>query len=174
MLLVGASLLAKHVVALPISMTGAQLGGALRVFRGHGMGNRWLAVHVLYSECRCSQRVVAHLLSSPRPHGWDEEILWIGPVAPEPELMSRYRVTRMSSVDLARLGIDSAPLLVVMNPNDEVRYAGGYTDRKQGPAFEDLRIFAAAQRNEPLVSIPVFGCAVSQRLQRKFSVLSGF
>jgi hypothetical protein len=173
MLMLGASLLARHVVALPVSLAGDRLSASVRAMREPGTNSRWLAIHVLYSECRCSQRVVAHLLSSPRPLGWSEQVVWIGTGAPDTELAPRYKVRRVSTADAARLGIDSAPLLVIISPSDEIRYAGGYAGRKQGPTFDDLRIFAEAQRGQAVVSRPIFGCAVSERLRQKFSLLQG-
>ncbi len=169
----GASLLAKHVVALPVSVAGVRLASSVHQLRAPQSAGKWLAVHVLYSECRCSQRVVAHLSSSVRPTGWDEEVLWVGPGALDPVLASRFRVRRLSSVELAHLGIDSAPLMIVASPDDEIRYAGGYSQRKQAPALDDLRILADSRR-QVVASLPVFGCAVSERLRRQFAGLGWF
>jgi hypothetical protein len=173
MLLLGAALLAKHVVALPAPEKNTRLASSLSALRVSKATDTWLAVHVLYSECRCSQRVVAHLLSTNRPNGWEEVVLWVGNGVPDPKLNEHYRVRRVSNAELAKFGIDAAPLLVVLDPKDELRYVGGYSTRKQGPELEDLRIFAAAQRHDVLAELPVFGCAVSDRLRRELSILPG-
>jgi hypothetical protein len=173
MLVVGAALLARHIVVLPMPAKDQKLAASLTVFRAPQAHDKWLAVHVLYSECRCSQRVVAHLISTARPNNWDEVVLWVGALAPDPELEKRYHVEKLSSTALARLGIDAAPLLIVLDPHDRLRYAGGYSDRKQGPVIDDLRIFADAQHAGVIASLPVFGCAVSERLQRQLSIVPG-
>lgn len=172
MVVIGASLLAKHVVALPVPTKSAALSQSLAGLRPPATHD-WLAVHVMYAECRCSQRIVEHLVSSARPGGWREVVLWVGKAEPSPELVKRFDVKRLTASELARLGIDAAPLLVALDPNDSVRYVGGYTERKQGPAIEDLRLLADARRTSMTSSLPVFGCAVSEQLKRALSVLPG-
>ena len=171
MLVLGAGLLAKHVVALPAPTNSERLSKSLSSLRASKAQDQWLAVHVLYAECRCSQRIVAHLISTVRPSGWQEVVLWVGNGAPDLALERAYRVKRLTSVELARLGVDAAPLLVVLDPQNHVRYTGGYTDRKQGPVIEDVRILAQARRADTLASLPVFGCAVSDRLKRALAIL---
>jgi hypothetical protein len=165
MVLVGAGLLARHLVALP-APTPTQydrLSRGLTALRGATDG-RWSAFHVLAEECRCSAQVVEHLLTTPRPEGWVERVLWIGN-APPRELTQRFDVHTARPADLARLGIESAPLLIAMTPEGSVRYAGGYTDSKQGPVNHDLEILAAVRAQAAPSPLPLFGCAVSDRLK---------
>jgi hypothetical protein len=171
MLLLGAGLLAKHVIALPAPPASARLSSSLSAFRSSKAPNQWLAVHVLYAECRCSQRIVAHLLATARPPGWEEVVLWVGKATPAPALERAYRVKSVTGTELSGFGVEATPLLVVLDPDNHVRYAGGYTERKQGPVIDDLKILAQAQRTSTLASLPVFGCAVSDRLKRALGVL---
>src|SRR5450631_864736 len=171
MLMLGAGLLARHVVALPAPTRDAKLAVSLRQFRDGTHQHAWLAVHVLYAECRCSQRIAVHLLSTPRPAGWEEVVLWVGSGAPDPELERHFSLKRIARSELSRLGIDAAPLLVVLDDQNRARYSGGYSDRKQGPVIDDLNIMRAAQRGNGVTSLPVFGCAVSDRLKRELGVL---
>jgi hypothetical protein len=173
MLTIGATLLAKHVIALPAPARDQKLAASLGALRLPEEQGKWLAFHVLYSECRCSQRVVAHLVATTRPAGWAEVVLWTGNQPSDPALGRHYRVKRSTSAELARLGIDAAPLLVVLDPQGGLRYVGGYSDRKQGPILDDLRILDQAQRPEALASLPVFGCAVSDRLRRQLAIIPG-
>lgn len=170
MLVVGAGLLAKHVVALPAPSKDAHLSRSLVELRRAGTSG-WLAVHVLYAECRCSQRIVAHLTSTPRPRGWAEVVLWVGEAAPDPALARAFDVRRTTPEQLARWGVESAPLLVALDPADRAVYVGGYTDRKQGPDIRDLQILADAERETPMSALPIFGCAVSQRLKSALAAL---
>ena len=172
MIWLGAGLLARHAVALPPVATNAKLARSLGALHGKRAPGSWLAVHALYAECRCSQRIVQHLTSSPRPSGWDELVLWVGKTPPPSELSARFRVRRLPSTELASLGIEAAPSLVALDPESRVRYAGGYTNRKQGPVIDDLRILESVRRGDADVTpLPVFGCAVSDRLKRAFATL---
>ncbi|HEY3500418.1 MAG TPA: hypothetical protein VGK73_37255, partial [Polyangiaceae bacterium] len=130
MLWLGAGLLARHAVALPPVVTSPKLGSSLGALHGARARDSWLAAHALYAECRCSQRIVSHLASSSRPAGWEELVLWVGKAPPPPELARRFRVARLSSAELAGLGVEAAPSLVVVDSEGRVRYAGGYTSRK--------------------------------------------
>jgi hypothetical protein len=169
MLVAGAGLLARHVVALPAPAQDTRLSRTLGELRQGRSG--WLAVHVLYAECRCSQRIVTHLTSTPRPAGWHEVVLWTGKGDPPAALARAFDVRRSSTEDLARRGLESAPLLAVLSPSDRVSYVGGYTDRKQGPDIRDGQIFAEAQRGGGPKALPVFGCAVSERLKSALAAL---
>jgi hypothetical protein len=171
MLALGAGLLSKHVLALPAPAKDSALAASIDALRRPETRGSWLAVHVLYADCRCSQRVVDHLLASERPGDWAEMVLWVGDQPPRAELEGRFDVRRLSMADLARLGIEAAPILLALDPAGDIRYAGGYSDRKQGPVIDDLRILEAAKRPVAVASLPVFGCAVSERLRRGLAAL---
>jgi hypothetical protein len=168
----GAGLLARHAVALPALTAPDRVGATLGALRRPEDRGRFLAVHVLYAACRCSQRIVDHLVTTARPAGWSELVLWVGDEAPSPELSRRgFTVQRLTRAELSRHGVEAAPLLVAIDPEDHVRYQGGYTERKQGPVIADLRILEAARDATAAASLPVFGCAVSDRLQRALTRL---
>ena len=78
---------------------------------------------------------------------------------------------RVTSQALARVGVEAAPILIVIDPSGVVRYAGGYTERKQGPVVADIRILRATERGDAPVALPIFGCAVSERLRGELSTL---
>jgi hypothetical protein len=169
MLGLGAGLLAKHLLPFRAPET-QHLGAALDALRNPDERGRWLAVHVLYADCACSHRVADHLAHSQRPPGWAEMVLWVGEPAPQ-DLLARFDVRRVTSEDLAREGIEAAPVLVALDPVGRVHYVGGYTDRKQGPVIDDVALLAAARREDSVPGLPVFGCAVSKRLVAELAVL---
>ena len=173
MLLVGTALLAKHVVALPVPSADEQLARAAASLRGASDRGRWLAIHVLYADCRCSQRIVTHLITSERPAGVHELVLWVGSQAPASELVRRMRVQSVTATQLAQMGISAAPLLMVLDPEDQLRYVGGYSERKQGPQIDDLQILAGARQGQSVAAHPLFGCAVSERLKQQLTLLKG-
>jgi hypothetical protein len=53
----------------------------------------------------------------------------------------------------------------VLDPGDHARYVGGYTARKQGPDVQDRKILATLLGGTKPEENPVYGCAVSSRLQ---------
>ena len=172
-LLLGSALLAKHIVALPAPSASASLSRALTPLRDPSERGQWLAVHVLYAECRCSQRIVSHLLSTTRPVDTRELVIWVGDQAPPSGLGTHFRVKRATVAELARVGISAAPLLIVLDPSDGVRYVGGYSARKQGPELEDLQILVGIRNNGIFATLPVFGCAISDRLRQRLTLLTG-
>jgi len=167
---IGAGLLARHLVALPAAEAD-RAGPAIAAMRTPAEQGCWLAVHVLYAECRCLQRIASHLVSTARPEAWSELVLWTGEAPPDPELQRHgFRVERTTREALALGGIESAPMLLALDPENHVRYAGGYTERKQGPVVEDRMLLERA-RAGAIPGLPVLGCAVSERLRVAMSSL---
>ena len=141
-LVVGAFLLGRHLIPLPA----VQTAGGLRSLAALGEpADRWRVVHVLYAQCRCSRRIAEHLLTSLRPDDIVERIVWIGQEPDlERELTKKFPLVRTSKQELLeKYGVQSAPLLVVFSPDGELRYAGGYSTRKQSLELRDLSIVAS-------------------------------
>lgn len=169
MVWIGAIMLGRHLVALP-AQTGddAALAAALSEARSEA-DSGWFAAHALYGECGCSRRVAAHLLESERPSDVRELVILVGD---DPELRSSliekgFEVDVVTREELAaRYHLRAVPVLAVLDPLDRVRYVGGYTQRKQGPVIEDLEILANLQSDRSIAALPLFGCAVSRRLQQ--------
>ncbi|MBK7537283.1 MAG: hypothetical protein IPI49_18335 [Myxococcales bacterium] len=128
----------------------------------------WAAVHALYTDCQCSQRVVDHLVNSKRPDALREVVLLVGH---DPDLQARLQKKGMQVVSVdaetlfQRFGIEGAPLFMFVDPKHAVRYVGGYTRRKQGPEIEDLAIMREIRGGSEVADLPLFGCAVSERLK---------
>jgi hypothetical protein len=174
MLAVGTTLLARHAVALPRPIEDASFAQAMASMRSPAESGRWMAVHVLYAECQCSQRIADHLVASDRPSGVAEHVLLVGrSTGLEGRLTARgFPVTLTNAAELSgRYHVASVPLFVVVAPDDTVRYAGGYTTRKQGPDPRDLDILADVRADRFFARLPVFGCAVSARLQATLNPL---
>jgi hypothetical protein len=167
----GAGLLARHLLPFRAPARVDRLAASLDKLRLPNEEGRWVAVHVLYADCRCSLRIADHLAHTARPDGWVEVVLWVGEPAPAADLRTRFDVRKTTSEELARLGVESAPLLVALDPEGHAHYAGGYTDRKQGPGIDDRRLLAAAQSSAFVPSFPVYGCAVSDRLRNELATL---
>lgn len=129
----------------------------------------WLAVHALYTDCKCSQRIIDHLTTTERPRGVRELVLLVGEDAELRDRLTRrgLRTIELSPEQLfARYGIESAPLFLFVDPRREVRYIGGYTGRKQGPEIMDLAIMQGILGGADPAELPLYGCAVSERLKQ--------
>jgi len=164
------TLMASHWYTLPTpDRADAALEDALgELVPPHADGS-WVAVHVLYSQCRCSQRVFDHLFESQRPDGLHETVLLVGEDASiEARAASAgFDVWVVSPPELeSRFGIVSAPLLLVLGPDAGLRYAGGYTERKQGYDVQDLKIVESLRRGDDPAGLPLYGCGVSKELQQ--------
>jgi len=169
LLVVGASLMVGHWVALP---TPAKDDGILLASLADTIGDEhdgtWRMVHVLYSECPCSRRILDGMLREPRDPEVHETVLVVGE---DQELPGQLRaagfgVLHTTREELAeRWHIESAPLLLILDPSGELAYLGGYTERKQGLAVKHRDYLQRLQTDDDVESLPVYGCGVSQPLQ---------
>jgi hypothetical protein len=162
-----------HWIVMPTpARTDPRLTSFVSALRGEAAraSGRALAVHVLYSECRCSQRVLDHLLVSERPAEYSELVLFVGRLGRMAE-HARARGFGVQSIGRreleARLGVVAVPLLIVADSSGRIRYSGGYTDRKQGPRIEDLSIMGALLGGRDAAELPLYGCATSEALARR-------
>jgi hypothetical protein len=78
MLAIGTALLVRHEVGLPRPASDSALSAAIATLRTGRDAEKWMSVHVLYAECRCSRGLVDHLTSTARPSGMVEQVLFVG------------------------------------------------------------------------------------------------
>jgi hypothetical protein len=173
-LVVSVSLASAHQLTLPRPATSSsQLARALAAAGPGAMRGRWSTTHVLYAQCQCSQRIMTHLLRRGAQRDLFERVLLIdaglqGAAPPFAAAASSrgYALELLTPRALeARFGIVAAPLLIVSDGRDEIRYLGGYTERKQGLDIRDQAIVAGLRRGDSSAELPLFGCAVSRSLQ---------
>jgi hypothetical protein len=168
LLFVGAVLLGRHVVALPKPERNPITTRAFAALREPGDHGRWLAVHVLYAGCKCSARIVDHLAQAEPNPSVREVVLWVGQDLQSQARLAGagFRVRGLEPEVLRdRFGVEAAPVLIVLDPQDRARYVGGYTSRKQGPDIQDRKVLAALLGGARPAENPVLGCAVSGRLK---------
>ena len=181
-LVVGSFLMAGHLIALPAPAAGvenAALEREIAIVRRPTDRGRWLAVHVLYGSCGCSGKVLDHLLERGPHVDTAEQVLLIedDDVPSDLALIERARargflVESLSALELAqRFSIEAAPMLIVMSPDDHLSYVGGYADRKRSPAIRDSEILDRLARGDTTDPLPIYGCAISQRLKRQLDPL---
>jgi hypothetical protein len=164
----GALLLSKHAIALPApAKEDPALEAAVQGLPETGTGS-WSVLHVLYAKCRCSERIVDHLVSSTRPSHVHERVLL---VADDGAFGERLRAAGFTVVPATadelrdRYNVEAAPLFVVSAPDGALRYAGGYTREKQGADIRDLAIIDELLSDGVPDALPTVGCAVSEELR---------
>ena len=159
------SLMATHWIVLPAPAVGdetkladAEACENLQVF------------HVLYMDCPCARRIAEHLGNRGRLKESRETVLLLGQ---NPDMAKRmieagFLVESLTSQELfEKHGIESSPLLLVTDRDGTVIYSGGYTDVKQGIGIRDVEIIRKIAAGKTVMPLPVFGCAVSERLQKQ-------
>jgi len=167
--LVCSSLLARHLLPLPAESSPALSQGLARLRSPEDEG-RFVAFHVLFADCECSRRVADRLATTQRPPAVSERVLLVGEAPEVRSSLERrgFLVTMVAPEELTtRFGIESAPILVVAAPDGSVRYAGGYTERKQALVPHDREIIEAAVAGRAPPPLPVYGCPVAERLKRE-------
>ena len=180
-LVVGAALMVPHVIALPVpAHDDGRLALAMRSLPGAAPG-RWTALHVLYQNCGCSARVFDRLMGRHARADLNEEVLFVrdAPVADADVEKTAVRVRdagfRFESVTPVELqqryAIESVPLLVVADSQGQVRYSGGYTEKSGAVEVEDAAIIDGVRAGRTIEPLPVFGCAVSSRVQEAIDPL---
>lgn len=168
------SLMVGHFAPLPApAAEAATVEAALGAARSRGA--EVAVVHFLDVECRCSKRVAEHLLEGPRPAGAHEAVVLVGADAElQRALTARGFAVEPENKQSAerRFGSFAAPALAVLGTTDgDVRYLGGYTDRKQGLHVRDLEIIDACARGESPAVLPVLGCGATADLERMLDPL---
>jgi hypothetical protein len=163
------ALMASHLLTLPLPERSTLVSGLSK--QGQA---QWRAFHVIAEKCACSVKVLEGLVGRGVRPGVVEKVLFIGSEgsAWKKDLSAKgfeFEVVTMETL-ATQFGIEGAPLFVVLNPQGDVVYSGGYSKRKQGES-EDITILNAALANADVTALPLFGCAVSRDLQKKLDPL---
>ena len=160
-------LMANHLLTLPVPEVSRLAPLSQR-------GSGWRAVHVLAKACGCSQRVLAGVLERRPTTGFSETVLFIGSDAStEARLRTAgfdFEQVTASSLE-SRYGIQGAPLLMVIDPQNRVVYSGGYSLTQGGP-LRDALVLADTRAGRTVEAMPHFGCAVTPSLQKQLDPLS--
>jgi hypothetical protein len=166
-LVIAALLMGSHT---PFLVAQAQSGLAERT-------GRWHAVHILGSECPCSARVAEYLSHRRRFAGLDERVIHVSDQTqdqvgdeagddPDIERSLREAGWQVEQWSAERVrdyyGALSAPLLIIVDPDGVIRYAGGYSNRSDArDGFHDAEIWNALQAGHEVQRLPAFGCALT-------------
>lgn len=147
------------------SSTAAEFVHALTHAR-HG----WQMAHLILEDCACSQDVARHLAARGISHEVDAEVVVL--LGHSNVLPSRMQNAGFlyAEVDPQKVvqesGVEVAPTLLIIDEAGSIRYAGGYYQNAERTVALDLDILRRVKGGEVAESLPSFGCAFSQQLQR--------
>jgi hypothetical protein len=167
-----AALSLTHMAPLPEPGDEALLTSGMLSLRRHS-GERF-RVHVIYGECSCARALFAHLVKRGPFPGAEEVILFVGAGANQQESARRagFALVTVSARELAsRFGLEAAPVLIAFDLAGRLRYAGGYYAHPATTTPLDERIETQLAGGGDIEPLPVFGCAVSARLQKSLDPL---
>ncbi|MEO1615740.1 MAG: hypothetical protein AAFV88_07835 [Planctomycetota bacterium] len=175
-LAVTSSLMIGHVVALPAPTRGDVLPvGELDLStagRDESLETTTesptLALHFLFGDCPCSRNVLDQILQRHPVDGIRERIVFVGKKDPRESTAKSqgYETERVTPIELrTRYGVESAPLLVIVDAQGTILHSGGYTSRKRGVDIQDETIIRSLLEGKAEDQLPVLGCAVSKELQ---------
>jgi hypothetical protein len=167
-----AALSVQHMASLPEPDDEALLSRAMLQLRRSSSGN--FVVHVIYTECSCARALFAHLVARRPFPGAEEAVLFVGadPKKQESAKRAGFTFTTVSAQELAfHFGLEAAPVLIVFDSAGRLRYAGGYYSHPAAIAPLDEKIYAQLATGAEIKPLPVFGCAVSSRLQKSLNPL---
>jgi hypothetical protein len=171
-LLAIASLAVSHTAAMPEPTRGERLAAAALALRQDPA--RPFLVHVISARCSCTERLFAHLVGRGAFPGTGEAVLFVGEDATKRAAAARagFRFLSVSAEDLAaRLELEAAPVLLAFDAAGRMRYAGGYFNHPSAIFPQDAGLHAELAQGATPKPLPVYGCAVSPRLQKKVDPL---
>ncbi|WP_413558366.1 hypothetical protein [Bdellovibrio sp. HCB209] len=131
----------------------------------------WTLTHVLSESCKCSAKVMAYLKSRGPEKSVNEEIVLLGraPANTQDLVAQGFTVRHLNpeeiKEDISKLGV---PFLLVTTPKGDTVYAGGYSEKsvQDGSPIRDLEILGSLQGKGTVQNFPIFGCAISRKLQK--------
>ena len=133
-------------------------------------GPLWTMTHVLGKGCKCSDLVYKYLLKRGPSPDLVENVILLGEV---PEYRSGlekrgFRVTERNPREIASEKAVGVPFLLITSAKGEGVYAGGYASSmiEERTLLLDLKILHSLRDGKNAAELPIFGCAVSQRMQK--------
>ncbi len=166
-----AMLMANHLVAMPVPEDERRLRDATRELLGDDSGLRVL--HVIAQDCSCTRGLLDALIARRASPEQRELVLFIGrDVVLASSLESAGYVYREATREQLseQLGIEAAPLLVIL-ADDDLAYVGGYYREAATVRARDAELLERVRRGERPDPLPLYGCAVSDYLREAIDPL---
>ena len=119
--------------------------------------NRQTIYHFVAADCRCSERLMLHLLDRKPREDAQETIVYFGGRRPIHQDLEAAGYELRFETSPAASGIEAAPWLLVRDSGGNVSYSGGY---ERAPYWES-RILFQVEHRILRASLPATGCATS-------------
>ncbi len=156
----------NHIVSIPLPEDYRKIQAQMPRLR---QSERWLMVHVIDENCSCTKALTKSLIDRQAQIDVEEWVLYVGR---DPMIKAQFEgagylfdaETRPSLDD--RYGIEAAPMLFILSPNDALQYGGGYFERPSVFRAMDQALLRQIRAGNTVEALPLYGCAVSPRLQK--------
>jgi hypothetical protein len=166
MLVAVSSLALPHMAPLPETSRETRTMRALLALRADP--SKRFVVHVIAARCSCTERLFAHLAKRGRMADADEIVLFVGNDTQKEQTATHaeFRYATESDAELvASYALESAPVLFIFEERGRLGYAGGYFNHPATLTALDQDLYAKVVRGETPAPLPVYGCAVSEKLR---------
>lgn len=176
--LIGSCLAGGLMMSLHMPLRAAPTEGAGLLLRDLNPTPRpgWHLVHLLSTDCACSQKLADYLISRHPLPNVSETVLVVGPDHTlTRRLLEHGWDVRTNQADnlRQRYGIRSIPALLVANPQHQIVYTGGYADRPNPQrGYRDLTILSQSQQGQRVSPYPIFGCSLGRQARAAADPLS--
>jgi hypothetical protein len=122
----------------------------------------WSISHVLSADCECSDQVLKALLQR-KPLVPSEQVLYLGQFSELDQDQLKqlgYQVRSIKAEDIKSPEAFALPSLLIQNPQAQLVYAGGYSDKKVFSVEQvmDTQIFSKLSQGQALAALPIYGC----------------
>lgn len=156
---VSAAIMAPHTISWRASLN----------FLNNEVTDSWSVTHVLGADCKCSKVVFASLMARGPQSEIDEKIVLLGHMQTEEKaLLERgFRVSLKDQEVLSEEPI-GVPFILIQTPTGAPAYSGGYSSSPLSSLNppQDLKILNDLRSGKNPGKLPIFGCAMSARLQK--------
>jgi len=130
---------------------------------------KWTVTHVLGQGCKCSKIVYEYLLRRGPRADVLESVVVLGDMQEESTRLTQkgFYVEKKEARSLASEKAVGVPFLLITSGKGEALYAGGYASSmiKDNTPLLDLQILDSLRGGKSAQELPIFGCAISQRIQ---------
>ncbi len=123
---------------------------------------------MIYENCNCTNALTTSLLERGVQPDAEEWVLYVDAGAGTQEQFEAKGFSFLSKTSAEmehQYGIEAAPMLLIFSPEDRLLYGGGYFERPSVFRSQDTRVLGRLKENKSVEALPVYGCAVSPRLQ---------
>lgn len=132
----------------------------------HKMG-QWTISHIIYENCSCTNSLLKRIIQrGPFPNA-HEVIFLIGKKLPfENDLINAgFHIRRFDKETFVQqFNFEAAPILSIHNHLGDLSYLGGYFKTSAAKISLDEDIITHLYQGKNYNALPVYGCAVSERV----------